>query len=312
MRHEAKGPKPEAFSPLNKVARKKSGALTREQTLAWGKSQLKVLGSIEARASAEIILEQVLGCERLHLYLEARELVPSQAFKQYQRLVARRQKRVPVDYLFKECHFWNEVLEVGPGCLIPRPSTEVLVEKFIEDSGFQKQDSFSFLDLGCGSGAIGIALLRYFPKSHAVFSDISKQALEITRKNLKRYGLLKCARLVRSDLFRAFESQKNRPAWNVILSNPPYLSDEDLKLAQPEILYEPRVALTGGRDGVDFYKKIAQQAPGFLKKNGQLVFEMGKGQARQIKKWCLNSFATAKIFKDYASVDRVLIARLHG
>ncbi len=285
---------------------------SREKTLAWGKSQLKVLGHTEACASAEIILGQVLNCERLQLYLETQNPVSVQAFKQYQSLVARRKKRVPVDYLFKECHFWNEVLEVGPGCLIPRPSTEVLVEKFIEQSGFQKQDSFSFLDLGCGSGAIGISLLRHFPKSRAVFSDISKQALEMTRKNLKRYGLLKRARLVRSDLFRFFENQKRKPVWDVVLSNPPYLSDQDLKVAQPEILYEPRVALTGGRDGFDFYKKIVQQTPAFLKSGGLLVLEMGKGQARQIKKWCLNSFATAEIFKDYAGIERVLIARLHG
>ena len=312
MRHEVKSPTPKVFSSWNPAAKKSFSAPTRGKILAWGKSQLKVLGKTEARASAEIILGQVLGCERLRLYIETQEPVPVQVFKKYQRLVAQRKKRVPVDYLFKESHFWNEILEVGPGCLIPRPSTESLVEKFIEKSGFEKQDSFSFLDLGCGSGAIGIALLRHFPKARAVFSDISQQALLMTRKNLVRYRLLKRARLVRSDLFGVFEHEKKRPVWDAVLSNPPYLSDEDLKKLQPEILYEPHVALTGGRYGVDFYKTIARQAPSFLKKDGVLIFEMGKGQARQIKKWCLDSFATVEIFKDYAGIDRVLIARLHG
>lgn len=281
---------------------------TASETLAWGQTQLKVLGKIEARASAERLLEEVLGCDRSQLYSEAKRPIPARSLTKYRQLISRRRGRVPVDYLFGRCHFWNEVLEVGPGCLIPRPSTEVLVERFIENTGFKKQDRFSFLDLGCGSGAIGIALLRHFPNAKATFADISQQALSITRKNLKHYGLTKRAVLVKSNLFSAFEKK----TWDAVISNPPYLSASDLKIMQPELRYEPLVALDGGTDGFDFYRSIIKEAPAHLKSGGVLVMEMGKGQAKKILKWCSTDFSSAVIFKDYAKIDRILVAKLHG
>lgn len=279
------------------------------EILAWGQTQLKALGKIEARASSERLLEEVLGCNRMGLYLEAHRSIPKQAKAEYFRLIAQRRKRIPVDYLLGHCHFWDEILEVGPGCLIPRPSTEVLVEKFIENAGFKKEARFSFLDLGCGSGAIGLALLRYFPNAAATFSDISKQALGITRRNLKRYKLLKRASLVHSNLFSVF---KKHQRWDAVISNPPYLSAADLKIAQPEILYEPLVALDGGQDGFSFYRQIINQAPRYLTSGGTLTFEMGKGQASKLKKWCAANFKDTEIYKDYANIDRILIARLDG
>ena len=284
---------------------------TLDQTLTWGKSQLLALGKIEAHASAERMLEEVLGSNRMLLHLEACRPIPAKTLEKYRRLIRRRRKRIPVDYLFGRCHFWNEILEVGPGCLIPRPSTEVLVERFIENAGFRKEERFSFLDLGCGSGAIGISLSRHFPQAQATFSDVSQKALDITCKNLRRYGLLGRASLTRSNLFAAFEKKKRR-TWDAVVSNPPYLSAADLKMAQPEILYEPRLALDGGPDGFHFYRMILEKAPHYLKPKGVLVMEMGKGQARKIRKECLGVFKKVEIFKDYAGIDRILIARLDG
>lgn len=292
------------------MPRKTAAFSTASETLAWGQTQLKVLGKIEARASAERLLEEVLGCDKAHLYLDARRSLPASALAKFRKLIAKRQKRVPVDYLFGRCHFWNEILEVGPGCLIPRPSTEVLVEKFIENAGFKKEQKFSFLDLGCGSGAIGIAILRHFPKAEAVFADISKEALSITRRNLKRYHLLERVKLVRSNLFAAFK--RNFEKWDAILSNPPYLSDADMKAAQPEILYEPHVALKGGADGLDFYRRIIKESPEHLNPGGVLTMEMGKGQAKKLAKWCSPAFQKVTIHKDYARIDRILIAGLNG
>lgn len=283
---------------------------TLEDALRWGGTQLKVLGKTEARASAERLLEEVLELDRLHIYLAARKPIAARDVREYRRLIQQRKKRIPLDYLFGRTHFWNEVLEVGPGCLIPRPSTEILVEKFFEKSGFKKDEKFSFLDLGCGSGAIGIAVLRNYPKASAVFADISKQALAVTQSNLKHYGLLSRARAVQSDLFQSFAGQKEK--WDVILSNPPYLSAKDLKIAQPEILREPLVALDGGRDGLDLYRRIANDAPLYLKPGGLLVLEMGKGQAAAVKKFLSKSFTEIEVFKDYAKIDRVITARLNG
>jgi release factor glutamine methyltransferase len=300
--------RPEITAAADASSRKSFRGTTLHEALAWGQSQLKVLGKTEARASAERLLEEVLGCDRMRLYMDAHRPIPAKALGQFKRLIASRSRRIPLDYLFGRCHFWNEVLEVGPGCLIPRPSTEVLVERFIENAGFKKEDRFSFLDLGCGSGAIGLSLLRHFPNAKAVFSDMSPKALEITRRNLRRYGLLKRARLVRSNLFAAFKKER----WDAVISNPPYLSANDLKVAQPEILKEPRLALDGGKDGYFFYRRILQEAPQFLNSRGILVLEMGKGQARKLKRWCSGAFRKAAIYKDYAKIDRILIAGLDG
>lgn len=283
---------------------------TPRQALLWGQSQLKAIGKTEARLSAERLLEAVLQCDRIFLYLESDQKISKTAAQKYRRWIEQRKKRIPLDYLLGQTHFWNEVLKVGPGCLIPRPSTEVLVEKFIEKSGFKSSHAFSFLDLGCGSGAIGIAILREFPKASAVFADVSAKAMAVTRHNLKKYQLLGRSRLVISDLFEKF--REGREVWDAVISNPPYLSAQDLKIAQKEVLKEPLAALAGGPDGLNLYRSISEAAPKFLKPGGLLVFEMGKGQAPAIKKFCSKSFIQIEVFKDYAGIDRVLMARLHG
>ncbi len=283
---------------------------TLEEALRWGDTQLKVLGKIEARASAERLLEEVLKLDRLHIYLEARQPISARDLKKYRSLIGQRKKRIPLDYIIGCTHFWNEVLDVGPGCLIPRPSTEILIEKFIENSGFKKDEAFSFLDLGCGSGAIGIAVLMAYPQANAVMADISKQALAVTKKNLKHHGLLKRARVVQSDLFKKFDPLKEK--WDAVLSNPPYLSAKDIKIAQPEVLKEPMAALFGGKDGLEMYRRITEKAPAYLKHGGLLMLEMGKGQAGRIRKFCETNFKAIQIFKDYAKIDRVLMARFHG
>lgn len=294
---------------MKKSSRKNSREISLEQALKWGQSQLRVLGKTEARASTERLLEEILDCDRLRLYMDAAKPLSGALLKKFRFWVLQRKKRIPLDYLLGRTHFWNEILEVGPGCLIPRPSTEVLVEKFTEKSGLAKNRAFSFLDMGCGSGAIGIALLRHYPQSSATFADISAKALAVTKRNLNRYGLLDRARLVKTNLFQKLDPMER---WDAILSNPPYLSAKDLKIAQPEVLREPMSALDGGKDGLDWYRKIAEEAPRYLKENGLLVLEMGKGQAKKIKSFCRSNFEPVEIYKDYANIDRVLIARLHG
>ena len=275
------------------------------QWLDWGCEELKVLGAQEARASAERLLQELLDQGRANLYREAGRFLEPSLQKAYQRLVQGRKARVPLAYLLKKAYFWNEVLEVGPGCLIPRPETEVMVERFIEKAGFKQESSFSFLDLCCGSGAIGIALLRNFPHAHGTFGDISDEALEQTKTNLSKYSLLDRSTILKSNLFDAFEENK---AWDAILSNPPYLSSEDWKGVEPEILQEPRLALDGGEDGFDFYHRISKKAPDFLKPQGVLFLEVGVGQAEKVQCLLKEPFKDHATFKDYAGIDRVVVA----
>jgi release factor glutamine methyltransferase len=274
----------------------------------WAYGELKFLGEDEAGASIERLLQEILGLDRIHLYLEAKKKVRPNQIVKFKRLVRGRKARVPLAYLLKKVPFWNEVLSVSPDCLIPRPETEILVEKFIETGGFKRADVFSFLDLGAGSGAIGIALLRHFPNARATFSDISHAALRVTRKNLAAYDLLNRAELVRSDVFSTLREMR----WDAILSNPPYLSAQDLRKIEPELKAEPKCALYGGPDGLEFYRRLIQEAPNFLQPGGILILEMGRGQVRAIlslidKK---NSYKETKVFKDHAGIDRVCMARV--
>lgn len=279
------------------------------ELLGWGRRELAKLGKVEAQASSERILEDVLGFDRARLYLSAPERLSQKAVLKFKRLVGLRKSRIPLAYLLGKAHFWNEVLRVGPGCLIPRPETEILVEQFIREAGFAKDDSFTFLDLASGSGAIGLALLNHFPKSRGVFSDVSPAALGWTRRNIKSYGFSSRAEIVRSDLFSAW---KQNPKWNAIVCNPPYLSAKDWRTAQPELRREPREALQSGKDGYEFYRRLIPEAPRYLKTGGRLFLEIGKGQARTIQKLLNeNSFyQTVRIFKDYAKIDRVIMAKI--
>ncbi len=287
---------------------KTNGPDTIAGLLAWAQKTLAVLGPEEAKASSERLLEETLGLERTALFIHAGKTVSKPQAGRYRSLIQKRKKRIPVAYLLRKAYFWDEVLEVDGSCLIPRPETEILVDSFIRHSGFKKESRFSFLDLGCGSGAIGIALLRHFPQARAVFSDISAKALAVTRKNLKSYKLMSRSETVKSDCFKAWQ-QKPRQ-WDAIISNPPYVADEDWHTLEPELGHEPEVALRGGKGGLTFYEKISREAKQFFGPGGILVFEMGAGQAGEIKKFMLKQgYEAPRIFKDYLNIDRVIMAR---
>lgn len=277
-----------------------------KELLAWAQNELKSLGAHEARTNSEWLLAELTGFDRVALYLAAGQVLSRTKVKKFRTLVAQRKRGVPFSYLTGKASFWNEVLEVGPGCLIPRPETETIVEQFIKNADFDSESPFSFLDLGAGSGAIGIALLRQYPKAHATFSDISVNALRFVRRNLKRYDLSSRAEVIRGDLFSAFKNRK----WDAIISNPPYLSRADWKKAGPEILKEPREALDGGEDGFCFYRRIIAEAAQHLNVRGWLVLEMGIRQAQRVMGWLEhNGFESVNCFEDLSGIDRVILAR---
>ena len=276
------------------------------ELLRWAVKTLESLGPDEASASAERLLTEVIGCRKHDLYLCGEEAVSSSAVSRYQDFIRFRKERVPVAYILGFTEFWDEKISVRPGCLIPRPETECLIEAVLRINRWSPKDSFDILDLAAGSGAVGISLLRLFPKANAVFSDLSNLSLEMVRENLNRYSLLNRAQIVQSDLFQSLFPQK----WDVIVSNPPYLSKKDMGQLQPELKYEPAEALYGGEDGLEFYRKISGTAGSYLKFEGCLILEVGQGQAgevcRMLQQKGLTVFETVK---DSLGIDRVISAR---
>ncbi|OGW72273.1 MAG: protein-(glutamine-N5) methyltransferase, release factor-specific [Omnitrophica bacterium GWA2_52_12] len=274
--------------------------------LAWGQAELTALGPRESRTHAEYLLEEASGLARWQF--ERSEALPdAQICRRYEDWIGARKKRVPLVYITGRAYFRHEVLEAGPGCLIPRPETEQLVEYFLTRSGFKKEDAFSFLDMGTGTGAIAISLLRIFTKADAVLADVSEEALAYARRNVEKYGLSTRAKLIQTDLFANLLPMR----WQAILSNPPYVAEAELAGLEPELSFEPKQALAGGWDGLDYYRRLAAESPRFLVPGGWLVLEAGFGQTEAIRDLLRAAgFEDIRIFKDDAGLERVVMARL--
>lgn len=297
----------EAVSALNK-AEKTIFWDSWTDLLLWGQEELAALGPRESQTSAEYLLEEVSGMKPWRMKLES-HLKPNetQAFR-YQAMIGERKTRRPAAYVTGKAYFRNECFEVNSACLVPRPETELLVEAVIQTTAYGSAHEFEFLDLGTGSGAIAISLLRFFTKAKAVIADVSGGALQLACRNAESYDLSGRVQAVESDFFSAFREAKTKKKWPVIVSNPPYLAERDWLDAEPEILHEPRLALDGGPDGLKAYRQIAKEAGEFLSDGGLLFFEVGQGQAEAVKAILIHQgFTQKKVLKDFAGIDRIVI-----
>ena len=273
--------------------------------LKWGAEELGFLGEREARSECELLLETLAGISRLELHLE--EKVSPSLFPQFAARIEARKQRIPLAYLLGKAAFWEDEFEVEEGVLIPRPDTEALIESFICHGGFSRESRFRFLDLGTGSGNIAVTLAKLFPRAEAVASDISWTALQVAGRNAKRLGVGERIRFLRSDGLLSFKEEQ----FDVILSNPPYVAQGDWDELEPEIGKEPRLALAGGEDGLDFYHKICREKVS-LKTGGSLWVEVGRGQAAMISPlFQKTGFRSTEIYRDLNQIERVVAGTGH-
>jgi release factor glutamine methyltransferase len=280
------------------------------ELIAWGRAELLRAGIEEAQEECERILMNFFSCSRSRIYLEEHELIASGTRERFLALLEKRVQRLPLAYLLKEADFWQETLYVDERCLIPRPETEILVEQVLKTLGKDSGKKFSLLDIGTGSGAIAIAILRACKNARGTLLDVSGEALEVARENLRRYALEDRATQVEGNLFEPFSKNET---WDLIVSNPPYLSEEDLKELQEELKFEPRRALDGGKDGLDFYRRIIAGAKDHLILGGLLALEVGQGQADKVSKWLHEAgYDNIQRFNDHLQVQRVVTAQRHS
>ncbi|MBF0566173.1 MAG: peptide chain release factor N(5)-glutamine methyltransferase [Nitrospirae bacterium] len=265
---------------------------------------LRKAGIEEAEREAEEILCHVLGVDRTALYVLDPE-VPDIKYRLVTELIKRRTGREPLQYLLGEVEFYGLRIKVGRGVLIPRPETEILVETLIGETAKRFSARFTALDLCTGSGCIAIAIGKAFPRASVSGVDLSSVALGFALANREA----NCVDNVSFASGNLFEPVDSAAAFDVIVSNPPYVPQDDLKTLQPEIrLYEPMEALDGGEDGLSFYRRIIGQAPRYLNPGGLLFLEMGAGQGVKIKEMALASgFKSVLIKKDYAGIERIVI-----
>lgn len=252
-----------------------------------------------ARLDAEILVRHVSGATRAHTIAYPQEPLSDTACDLLGQLIERRRHGEPIAYLVGSREFWSLDLVVTPATLIPRPETELLVERAL--SHIPPSAAWSVADLGTGSGAIAIAIARERPFAHVVATDIVEATLAVARTNARRFGTMN-VRFQLSDWFAALGGQR----FNVIVSNPPYIRADDPHLLAGDVRFEPRAALAAGVDGLVALGKIADGAKAHLASGGRLLLEHGFDQAPAVHHLLAgHGYRNVVTHKDLAGHDRV-------
>lgn len=265
-------------------------------------------GVESARLNAELMLAHILNCKRLELYLMFDRPLDESELTAYREFLARRAKREPLQYILGEVEFYNIKLKVNRSVLIPRPETEILVEKIIQD--YSNKSEFKFLDIGIGSGNISIAILKNIPFASGVGIDVSDEALTIAKLNAENNLVSERLKTIHFDVLK--DDVMSLGKFDALISNPPYVSSNDFETLEPELkVYEPQIALTDFYNGLTFYRKIISVAEKLLNENGRVYFEIGKGQSDKIKDMMMNNgLNNISILKDYQGIDRIITGEI--
>lgn len=278
--------------------------LTVVELLRLAAGHLERAGVETPRLDAELLLAEVLGCERIQLYLDHDKPVVDRERDRYRELIrARASRRVPVAHLLGRREFWSLPLRVGPEVLTPRPETEVLVEAALARVP-DREAELRVLDLGTGSGAIALALARELPKARITATDVSEAALSIARDNAADLGLDGRIRWLAGSWFEPVAGERFR----LVVSNPPYLRRDDPGLA-PELAHEPEAALFAGDDGLDASRALLAGAPEHLEPGGWLLLELAPARAGEVAALAGRAgLSGVEILPDLAGRPRVLAA----
>jgi len=275
------------------------------RTLADAAAILAAAGIDTPRFDAELLLVVAAGADRASLYSGGVKLDDA-ARERLAEMVELRARRMPLAYIVGRREFFSLDIDVAPGVLIPRPETETLVAAAL--SLMRDRPGPRVLDLGCGSGAIVIALAVNAPQARYVASDLSEDALEIAAHNAARHGVAGRIEFRHADLFAPLDGAGEFGRFDLIASNPPYIADAELAGLAPEIRdFEPRVALAGGADGLDFYRRLARALNAHLAPGGTAMVEVGAGQARQVAAmFSAAGLTEIETERDLAGVERVV------
>ncbi|MDR3570082.1 MAG: peptide chain release factor N(5)-glutamine methyltransferase [Syntrophobacteraceae bacterium] len=279
------------------------------KVIQWTTEYLRGKGVEQPRADAEVLLAYVLGVARVELYINFDKPLADEELARYRGLIRRRGAREPSQYITGRQEFWSLEFEVTPAVLIPRPETEVIVEKALEIAGDKPS---LVLDLGTGSGAIAVALVHERQGIRVVAADTSWPTIEVARRNGMRNGVAERIFFTVMDLFDGLTAG---PLFDIIVTNPPYVSDAQILDLSPEIAnYEPPAALRGGGNrGLAVIRKILEEFEAHLKPQGSLLMEIGLGQAEILQTAVPERWAGRfEFIEDYSGIRRVLHVKGEG
>ncbi len=277
-----------------------------EHALMWGAD---TLGLVEnGRNEARMIFSYLTGYTREDIVMRRKEMLSEDVFNEYKELIHKRLTGTPLQYITKVQEFMGLPFKVNPKVLIPRYDTEILAEQvigIIKGKGWQAPE---ILDMCTGSGALGVAIAHAVPSANVMLADIDMDAMSTAISNARINGVFNRCGFVIGDLFRAVPDGKE---YDVVVSNPPYIPSAVIETLAVEVKdHEPRLALDGGEDGLDFYRRIAKDAGRHVKNGGILALEIGCEQAEDVKNLLRESgdFRSIAVVKDLAGLDRVVIA----
>lgn len=282
----------------------KKDVWTISSLLNWTVNYFKSKNIQSARLDAEVLLSHVLRQERIYLYVHFDEPMEQNELSKFREYVKKRAQHVPIAYIIGEREFMGLPFKVTKDTLIPRPDTEILVENVLNN--VDKDKEIEIVDIGTGSGAIILSLLVNLSKAQGKTVDISSKAIEVAEENAVNLQVNDRCEFFVGDLFAPLNGSK----FDVIVSNPPYIPQKDIATLEDDVKeYEPVSALTDGGDGLSYYRRLLSEGKAYIKENGFIALEIGIYQSNDVKQIAMdNGWKNIKIIKDYAGIDRVVLA----
>lgn len=276
------------------------------ELLKLGENILKQANIQDAHIKANILLQYVLKQTKQDLIINSEKIVEQSKVNEYNKCIQKLVEGLPVQYITNHQQFMALDFYVDENVLIPQPDTEILVEEAIKI--VNQMQNAQVLDLCTGSGAIAVSISHYCKNAQITATDISQKALEVANKNAKSNNVN--IQFIQSDLF----DKLTEKSFDIIVSNPPYIETETINTLDKEVQAEPHLALDGGKDGLQFYKKILEKAHKYLKSNGYLMLEIGYNQGSAVinLEHANLKLITKKPIKDLAGNDRVVIFQKEG
>ncbi|NLM97947.1 MAG: peptide chain release factor N(5)-glutamine methyltransferase [Halanaerobiaceae bacterium] len=266
----------------------------------FSKHQLK-----EPRLEAEVLLAHVLKKERIRLYVDFDQPLSKSELEEYRQLVFRRARHVPLAWLTGEKEFMSLAFDVNKDVLIPRPETEELVENIIDYCKDRGLSEPNIVDVGTGSGVIAVSLAYYISGARVLGIDISKPALKVAERNIRKYNLEERVKVIEGDLLLPLIRHKRRNV-DIVVSNPPYIDKKAMEELPPDVKREPEIALYGGVDGLDCYRRLIPQSKEILKEDGLLAVEIAWNQGASVKGLFDSGWRNVELKKDYSGRERMV------
>jgi len=275
--------------------------------LKWTEDYFAQKGIENPRLDAEVLLGHVLNKQRIYLYVHFDEPLQAAELSAFREMIKQRINHVPVAYILGVKEFMGLSFKVTKDTLVPRPDTEILVQGAVDRLRQKAEEKLRIADIGTGTGAVGLSVLHYVEGTELDTVDISPAARAVAEENATKLNLADRAHFFTGDLLAPLQGN----SYAAILSNPPYIPAADIDGLSADVqLSEPHRALDGGEDGLDFYRRLCEEAPAMLDQGGFMAFEVGIKQAMAVVDLAKRNTLIGKteILKDYAGIDRVVVA----